>query len=104
MSEIIERLKHEKKLSEGNYVERGKNDGLEWAKKAHYNDLMHALEMDCSLTMATDSLLSRNLSRTIESDLAMDITSEGLNRCARLYVDGWRKGIAEFWTIIQEKL
>lgn len=37
--EIIERLKREKTESEEDWFTKGKNDGLEWAKRAHYEEL-----------------------------------------------------------------
>ena len=43
MSEIIERLKIEKFESEKNYLEMGLHKGLEWAKRAHYEDLVYAV-------------------------------------------------------------
>lgn len=104
MSEIIERLKQEKKMSEGNYVNRGKNDGVAWAKTAHYDDLMHAVELDTSSKLAMDVRMAPHVCRKIATDPVMDITPEGLNKYARLYVDGWRKGIYEFWNAIKEKI
>ena len=40
MKEIIKRLQKEKTMSEGIVFERGKKDGEEWAKIAHYDDLV----------------------------------------------------------------
>lgn len=104
MSEIIDRLRNEKKLSEGNYLDRGKNDGVDWAKKAHYDDLMQALVISSSAEAATDSPMASHITATIGRDPVMDVSSDGLNKYARLYVDGWRKGIMEFWNAIKEKI
>lgn len=38
-AEIVERLKAEKAESKVNWFEKGKIDGLEWAKRAHYEEI-----------------------------------------------------------------
>lgn len=46
LSQIVERLRHEKMHSEGNYYDTGKIDGVQWGKAAHYEDLIYVLGWD----------------------------------------------------------
>lgn len=95
MSETIERLKKEKKISEGNYLENGRIEGFQWAKIAHYDDLMYALEIDSITAMAQDDRLA---------GCFIEFSGDNLNKHARLFIQGWQKGINEFWNEIKEKL
>lgn len=97
MSETIERLRREKKISEGNFLENGRTQGLQWAKSAHYDDLMYALTFDSVTALANDGRLVQNFSPNIEKDQLTD-------RHARLFIQGWQRGINEFWNEIKEKL
>ncbi len=104
MSETIERLKLEKRLSEGNYAENGRIEGFLWAKSAHYDDLMYALSFDSAAAMATDERLSACFGETIASDYLMEQSGEALNKHTKLFIEGWRTGVNEFWKEIEEKL
>ena len=46
MSEIIKRLKQEKLIWEKQFYKLGKEEGLQWAKTAHYEDLLYVLEFN----------------------------------------------------------
>jgi hypothetical protein len=104
MSETIERLKLEKRLSEGNYAENGRIEGFRWAKSAHYDDLMYALSFDSPAAMANDERLSASFGETIASDYLMEQAGEELNKHTKLFLEGWLKGVDEFWNEIKEKL
>jgi hypothetical protein len=46
MSEIVKRLKQEKLIWEKQYYKLGKEEGLRWAKTAHYEDLLYVAQLD----------------------------------------------------------
>ncbi len=109
MSEIIERLKHEKKQAEGNYSENGHLKGLQWAKSAHYNDLMYALGLSSAKEMAEDDTLGGYFDNILSSDHIMQNTADGtnkygVNKYGKLFLDGWRRGVRDFWNEIKEKI
>ncbi|MFH1152559.1 MAG: hypothetical protein V1793_01985 [Pseudomonadota bacterium] len=104
MSEIIDRLRQEKLQSEGSYSEKGKREGVKWAKSAHYDDLIHALDMASSNDIVADDRMATYFSFLISKDSLMEISQGVLNKYARLYVEGWRKGVSEFWLAVKEKL
>ncbi|MDY0219696.1 MAG: hypothetical protein RBR67_00960 [Desulfobacterium sp.] len=97
MAETIERLRREKKISEGNFLENGRAEGFQWAKSAHYDDLMYALTFDSMTALAADERLAQNFALGMEKDQLTD-------RHARLFIQGWQRGINEFWNEIKEKL
>jgi len=45
MPEIITRLRREKLLWEKKYYTFGKNEGLKWAKIAHYSELLYVIQI-----------------------------------------------------------
>ncbi len=97
MSETIERLRREKRISEGNFLENGRTEGFQWAKSAHYDDLMYALDLDSVTALASDGRLASCFAPIIEREHLTD-------KHARLFIQGWQKGITEFWNEIKEKL
>ena len=104
MSAIIDRLKHEKKQAEGNYSENGHLRGLQWAKSAHYNDLIYALGLSSAIEMTEDDTLGSYFSDILSSDNLMEKTADGVNKYGRLFLDGWRRGVRDFWNEIKEKI
>jgi len=104
MAAIIDRLKHEKKQAEGNYSENGHLKGLQWAKSAHYNDLIYALGLSSSKEMAVDEMLGSYFSGLFSSDHLMETTPDGVNKYGKLFLDGWRRGVRDFWNEIKEKI
>ncbi len=104
MTDIIERLKQEKLQSEGNYSDRGKIEGLLWAKSAHYDDLVHAMAFDSAAEIAADDRLSAYFSDIFSKDRLLDCQGSELNKFTRLFLDGWQRGLSDFWNEIKEKL
>lgn len=104
MSEIIERLRREKKLSEGNYSESGRIKGLQWAKNAHYDDLMHVLCLQSPGDVAKDTLLSHYFNDIDGTDEHLEFSGDNPNKYTKLFLEGWQKGVSEFWNVIKEKI
>ncbi len=104
MAGILERLKREKRQSEGNYVEKGHSEGLTWAKTAHYNDIIHALKMESPLEMVKDSIMGSYFEKCLKGTCFMDGVGKELDKYSRLFLEGWKKGLSDFWNEIKEKL
>ncbi len=110
MAAIIDRLKQEKKQAEGNYSENGHIKGLQWAKSAHYNDLIYALGLSSAKEMTEDDTLGEYFNTIICSDHIMKntttdgVNNHGINKYAKLFLDGWRRGVRDFWNEIKEKI
>ncbi len=104
MSETISRLKKEKKESEKNYLEMGKTTGLEWAKRAHYEDLVYAVGFDDSYNIVKDSKFNYYFNEIFNSYHLIQFSKENFNQHAKKFIDGWCKGVTDFYNEIAKKL
>ncbi len=104
MVDIIERLRYEKMQSEGNYSENGRLEGIEWAKNAHYDDLMYVLDFTPVTGIISDPRMEMYFSTITGKDPLMDVSPEGINKHARLFIEGWHRGVIELWNEIKEKI
>lgn len=123
---IIARLSKEKNESEGLVYERGKKDGEQWAKIAHYDDLYGAVcrEEDEDIISSSpmtdleleiiDYLFDKH---KIESKGSGELIEEYLNQVLPVrvhthnfyiytlsYRRGWYQGILDFWNEIKNKI
>lgn len=104
MSEIIKRLKHEKLIWEKKFYKLGKSEGLRWAFSAHYEDLLYVLNFDGTYQLTSDPRMSTYFEQTYEStDLEKYSNTESVQH-EQMYIEGWFKGVFEFWEQIKEKI
>lgn len=104
LGQIIERLRREKMQSQGNYFETGKNDGILWAKTAHYDDLQYALQWTDLENGAKDLVLGHYFTEIIAANRFLDCNTYSSSEYLLNYLKGWKQGIGQFWTEIREKL
>ncbi len=104
MSEIISRLKQEKSESEKNYLEMGINKGIEWAKRAHYEDLVYAVGFKDPYNIVKDSKFNYYFNEIFNSDHLIKFSQTNFNQHAKKFIDGWCKGVSDFYNEIKEKL
>lgn len=104
LGEVIERLRREKAQSEGNFYDSGKRDGVVWGKSAGYDDIMYALSWSDIEKAPFDRVLGTFFMEKIESNRLMDLQNDTINEYARIYIEGWKKGLEEFWDEIKSKL
>jgi hypothetical protein len=104
LCEIIDRLKREKERSEGNFFDTGRQDGIAWAKTAHYEDIQYALSWDDLNNASRDDILGGYFAEKIEKIRRKDVRLEGADEYIRVYLTGWKKGLVEFWDEVKEKL
>jgi len=104
LSEVIERLRQEKAQSEGDFQESGKHDGVLWAKSAGYDDIMYALAWDDVDGATTDAVVGHYFREKIDKSKLMKEEDGTINEYARIYINGWKKGLEEFWDAVKDKL
>ena len=104
LTEIIDRLRREKERSEGNFFETGRQDGVAWAKTAHYDDIQYALSWEDLENAARDNLLGVYFAEKIEKIKNKEACQEGTDEYVRVYLAGWKKGLCEFWDEVKQKL
>ncbi len=111
MKEIISRLRKEKIESDGEYYERGRNDGFKWAKAAHYNELKFALAWDPCQGLPDKTgegqFLREHFEEIISKDnfLAHDNkTKKGVNEYTLSYFKGVKEGVQLLWDEIKKEI
>ncbi|MFO7752824.1 MAG: hypothetical protein R6V41_06875 [Desulfobacteraceae bacterium] len=106
MPEIIKRLQQEKMESEKNYFDTGKAEGLKWAKTAHYEDLIKAVQHTNPKDLFHTPEMNEYFNKIFKSDKLMKFSynQDRLGPYAKLFLEGWSKGILDFYNEIKEKL
>lgn len=104
LGEVIDRLRKEKAQSEGDFFDAGKRDGVLWGKSAGYDDIMYALAWENLNNAPWDNVLGAYFSEKIEGSRLMAHHEDTVNDYARLYINGWKRGLHEFWEEIKDKL
>jgi hypothetical protein len=121
MGAIIERLKQEKIDEEKEFYGIGKIDGLEWAKRASYQELKYVVEAYEALFEITENVISCDPTRNeILGDYFKDIFEEYKDRgmgCTEIsysnyipnevfqaWEQGWKEAIEAFWEEIEDKI
>lgn len=104
LGQIIERLRREKLQSEGNYLETGKNDGIQWAKNAHYDHLKYALHWTDLENATKDIILGHYFTEVFTANHPLELNTYPSSEYLLNYLKGWKQGIEFFWAEIKEKL
>jgi predicted CopG family antitoxin len=111
MSEIIERLRKEKQESETEWFDQGKQDGTDWAKSSHYSEIKEALDFEFENGWPNSKAVGEHLEHLrndtepedeyyqLFGDNRWELSESGLK-----YLEGFKKGILEFWDEIKNKL
>ncbi|WP_022668742.1 hypothetical protein [Desulfospira joergensenii] len=104
MPDIIRRLKQEKMLWEKEFFKSGKKEGGRWARSAHFEDLMHVLHLEDTYQLIKDNQYKTYFEKIYqEHDLARYAVGGGIDH-EKQFVEGWFKGVAEFWNQVREKI
>ncbi|OFZ61042.1 MAG: hypothetical protein A2328_06330 [Bdellovibrionales bacterium RIFOXYB2_FULL_36_6] len=104
MADIIKRLRQEKQNWEKKYYTLGKTYGTQWAKIAHYGDLLYVLKFEDTYKLISDSKMSDYFKKIYETtSLSKNRESSPVEE-EQMFMDGWFKGVMEFWNHIKEKL
>lgn len=113
MNAIIERLRQEKKEEENIYFEKGKEDGLDWAKAASYSELKYATE-GCDMTEEGYTCQSVRYDKILGPYWNSQMTHDPLMRGAddddfvndemEAWLNGWFEAVEQFWNEVSDKL
>jgi Arc/MetJ-type ribon-helix-helix transcriptional regulator len=104
LQDIIGRLRQEKARSEGDSFESGRQDGLLWARSAHYDDLMYAVTWTDYDIAVKDLILGGFFRDRLKDRQLLKANAEGDGESFLIYVKGWKNGIEQFWNEIRDKL
>ena len=104
MADIIKRLKQEKQNWEKKYYALGKTEGVQWAKIAHYSDFLYVLKFKDTYQLISDSKMSEYFKKLYDATNLSKNRESGPADDEQMFMDGWFKGVLEFWNQIKEKL
>jgi hypothetical protein len=98
------RLKQEKLIWEKQYYKLGKEEGLRWTKTAPYEDLLYVLQFNGTYELISDPKMRDYFDKIYQSTgLAEQSNSSSIDH-EQMFIEGWFKGIFEFWNHVKEKL
>lgn len=114
MVQIIERLRKERTALQGNYREKGLDDGLRWAKAASFKELEYARRFnpigkeglyDPAISLHDDVLGHYFIDALGRDELTNPEWDEDeLNEFAKQWLQGWLEAVADFWANVEPKL
>jgi post-segregation antitoxin (ccd killing protein) len=114
MAQIIERLGKEKAALQGNYLEKGREEGLKWGKAASYKELEYARRFNPvdkdglyvpSIPLHDDILGHYFIDALFPDELTNPGMDENeLNEFAKQWLKGWLEAVADFWAHVEPKL
>lgn len=104
IQDIIKRLKLEKNQSEKNFYDAGKKEGLKWCQSAHYDDLIYVLQFENSFQFSSDARLESYFKGIFKSVGLNQYVVRSSSDHEKLFLEGWLKGVHQFWKQIKECL
>ncbi|MCK5163057.1 MAG: hypothetical protein KAQ72_05040 [Desulfobacula sp.] len=104
MPDIIKRLKHEKLIWEKKYYKLGKAEGLRWAKTIHYEDLLYVLQFKDTYKLISDPKMNQYFEQVYQTTDLVKYSNSGTVDHEQMFIDGWFKGVSEFWNQVKEKI
>ena len=108
MSDIIYRLKMEKKKWEKKYFDIGKREALGWAKTARYEALLYVTRLEKYYDILSDPEMKHYFkglyqkSGLVPYPACTDVGS--LEDHDKKLIDGWFNGVNEFWNQVKDKI
>ncbi|WP_300457338.1 hypothetical protein [Desulfobacula sp.] len=102
--EIVKRLKQEKLIWEKQFHKKGKAEGFRWAKAAHYKDLLYVLKFDGTYQLISDPKMNQYFEQIYQSTDLAKYADSGTVDHEQMFMDGWFKGVLDFWHQVKEKL
>ncbi len=94
LEEIVSRLKKEKNQTDEEIQNQGERAALEWAKRAHYRDLITAVQTPVEELIKPGALLYSYFQQISEQPSTLN----------EQFLKGWNRGIQEFWDQIKEQI
>jgi len=104
MSEIIKRLQQEKMIWEKKFFKSGKNEGIKWARSAHYEDLLYVINFEDTYKLTNEERFKDYFEKIHDTNELGKYASDGAVDHELMFMDGWFYGVNEFWAQIKEQI
>ncbi len=104
MSDIIKRLQQEKRIWEKQFYKSGKNEGIKWARSAHYEELLYVVNFEDTYQLTNDAKFKIYFEEVhTKNELGKYANDNSIDH-ELMFMDGWFSGVNEFWTQIKEEI
>ncbi|MBU0973676.1 MAG: hypothetical protein KKC20_23760 [Proteobacteria bacterium] len=104
LSEIIKRLHQEKMIWEKQFFKSGKNEGIKWARSAHYEDLLYVVHFKDTYELTNDVKFKPYFEQVHDTHELGKYASDNVVDHELMFMDGWFYGVNEFWAQIKEQI
>lgn len=104
ISDVIRRLRQEKRDWEKKFFKSGKKEGFKWAKNAQYPDLLYVLNYKDAYKLISDSKMNSYFKRIYQNTNLVMYTGSGTVHHEQMFMKGWRNGVMELWEQVKDKL
>ncbi len=104
MSEIIKRLHQEKLIWEKQFFKSGKDEGIKWARSAHYEELLYVINFNDTYELTNEDRFKVYFEQIHTTNELGKYASDDAVDHELMFMDGWFLGVNEFWTQIKEKI
>ena len=104
LSEIVQRLRQEKSNWEKTLFYRAVTEGQHWAASAHYEDLLLAVSITPDQIL-TQPDLEKQLRLTWKNMANIPLAESAEPEVfQKTVLAGWKKGVSDFWEMVQDKI
>ena len=104
MQDVITRLREEKLAWENNSYQIGKNNGLKWARSAHYTDLLYVVNCENTYELIEHALYKPYFQKLYETHTLGKYSPQGGVDHEQKFIDGWFDGVKSFWNEVRKKI
>jgi hypothetical protein len=104
LSDIIKRLQHEKLIWEKQFFKSGRNEGIKWARSAHYEELLYVISFEDTYKLTNDTKFKVYFEEIHTTNELGKYASDGVVDHELMFMEGWFSGVNEFWTQIKEQI
>jgi len=104
IAEVIERLKKEKETWQIRNFKKGEQYGMDWAMKAHYEDLVKAVNSKIEILKKDPGykdMFQKNLTDLNEWATAKN---RDIDEASQRFMEGWQKGVLSFWGLVKDRI
>ncbi len=104
MPDIVKRLRQEKQTWEKQFFNLGKQQGIKWARSAHYEDLLYVLNHEDTYELIGHARFKSYFHRIYKTHELGNYAIDGVVDHERKFMDGWFQGVNEFWNEVKEQI
>lgn len=104
MSDIIKRLQQEKLIWEKRFSKSGRNEGIKWARSAHYEELLYVINFEDTYKLTNDTKFKAYFEEIHNKNELGKYASDGAVDHELMFMEGWFLGVNDFWTQIKEQI